>query len=120
MPSIPKLKPLKLKTISSVDELCFDKNGLIPAVIQEETDNRVLMVAYMNKISLQKTLQTRLAHYWSRSRGCFWLKGETSGHFQKVQKIYFDCDSDTLLIKIRQTGAACHTGKRSCFYRRLA
>lgn len=120
MPNLPLLKPLKLKVLKSINELKFDANGLIPAVIQDHKNNEVLMVAYMNKESLKKTLKTGLTYFWSRSRQSFWLKGETSGHFQRIKKIYFDCDNDTLLIKIHQTGAACHTGERSCFFRRLA
>ena len=116
----PKLNSLKLKNLKSINELKFDKSGLIPVVIQDVKNHQVLMVAYMNKRSLKKTIHSGLATYWSRSRNTLWLKGETSGHFQKVKKIYFDCDNDTLLIEVQQLGVACHTGKRTCFYRRLA
>lgn len=100
-------------------KLKFDKNGLIPAIIQDVRTNEMLMLAYMNKLSLRKTLETGRTHFWSRSRKKLWLKGETSGNFQEVKEIYYDCDADTLLVKVRQIGVACHTGNRSCFYRRL-
>ncbi len=100
--------------------LKFDKNGLIPAVVQDCFDNHVLMVAYMNAESFAKTLETGNAAYWSRSRRKLWIKGEISGNFQKVKEIYLDCDADCLLIKVEQLGgAACHTGFRSCFYRKV-
>ncbi|MBI4846373.1 MAG: phosphoribosyl-AMP cyclohydrolase [Candidatus Omnitrophica bacterium] len=102
-----------------MEELKFDENGLIPAIIQDVKNNDILMVAYMNKISLEKTISSGLATYWSRSRKCFWLKGETSGHFQKVKKIFFDCDKDALVIQVNQIGVACHTGERSCFFTRM-
>ena len=94
-------------------------NELIPAVIQDDKTNEVLMVAYMNCESLQKTLETGETHFYSRSRKTLWRKGETSGHIQKVKAIYADCDSDTLLIKVNQTGAACHTGSHSCFFNEM-
>ena len=99
------------------DMLKFNQQGLIPAIVQDYEDGQVLMLAYMNKESLQKTLETGLTWFWSRSRGKLWQKGETSGHIQRVKEIFYDCDADTLLIKADQTGAACHTGNRSCFYR---
>lgn len=97
--------------------LKFDQNGLIPAIIQDYKNNQVLMVAYMNKESLRRTLKLGKACYWSRSRKEYWVKGLTSGHFQFVKSIAYDCDMDALLIKVRQVGKACHTGNRSCFYR---
>jgi len=98
----------------------FSKNnGLVPCVVQDAESLEVLMLAYMNEESLEKTLKTGLATYWSRSRQQLWVKGETSGHYQHVQEILIDCDEDTLLLKVHQDGAACHTGKRSCFYRTL-
>jgi phosphoribosyl-AMP cyclohydrolase len=98
----------------------FSKNnGLIPAIVQDAQNGEVLMLAYMNEESLKKTLETGLATYWSRSRNELWCKGETSGHYQHVQEIYIDCDADTLLLKVIQDGAACHTGNRTCFYRTL-
>lgn len=97
-------------------KLKFNDKGLIPVIIQEEKTNQVLMLAYMNKVALKKTLKTGLTHFWSRSRKKLWLKGETSGNFQKVKKIYYDCDQDALLIKVVQKGFACHTGNHSCFH----
>ncbi|MFQ5589246.1 MAG: bifunctional phosphoribosyl-AMP cyclohydrolase/phosphoribosyl-ATP diphosphatase HisIE [Nitrospiria bacterium] len=94
-------------------------NGLIPAVIQDAFNKDVLMVAYMNRESLRLSLETGETHFWSRSRKKLWKKGETSGHVQKIKKIFVDCDEDTLLIEVEQIGAACHTGKRSCFFRTL-
>lgn len=95
------------------------KNGLIPAVVQDAHSKAVLMLAYMNETSLIRSLETGETHFWSRSRNCLWHKGETSGHIQKIKNIFVDCDEDTLLVAVEQSGAACHTGKKSCFYRRL-
>ncbi|MCM8779317.1 MAG: phosphoribosyl-AMP cyclohydrolase [Candidatus Omnitrophica bacterium] len=100
-------------------KLKFDAQGLIPAVIQDYKSGEVLMVAYMNKTSLKKTIKSGKTHFWSRSRKKLWLKGETSGNFQIVKGIFYDCDGDCLLVKVRQIGLACHTGNRSCFYRKL-
>ena len=100
-------------------KLKFDKAGLIPAVIQDYKTHHVLMVAYMNLRSLSKTLNTGKTCFWSRSRKEYWTKGQTSGCFQYVKSIFYDCDADCLLIKVRQIGAACHTGNKSCFYRKL-
>jgi phosphoribosyl-AMP cyclohydrolase len=99
----------------------FEKgNGLVPAVVQDYETGEVLMVAYMNRLSWEKTLETGKAHFWSRSRESLWLKGETSGHFQIVHEVRIDCDEDTVLLKVDQLGgAACHTGHRSCFYRKM-
>jgi phosphoribosyl-ATP pyrophosphohydrolase/phosphoribosyl-AMP cyclohydrolase len=105
--------------MSILDELKFDGKGLIPAIVQDEKTKDVLMIAYMNRGSLEKTIKERKATYWSRSRNKLWTKGETSGNFQKVKTIYYDCDMDALLIMVDQTGVACHTGNRSCFYRKL-
>ncbi len=104
----------------SIDELKFDESGLIPAVVQDAENKEVLMVAYMNKDSLKITLEGGKACYYSRSRQKLWLKGETSGHFQHLKSIRYDCDADTLLLQVEQVGNACHTGNRSCFYRNLA
>jgi phosphoribosyl-AMP cyclohydrolase len=101
-------------------DLKFDEKGLIPAVIQDWKSGDVLMVAYMNAASLQRTVETGLTWYWSRSRQKFWQKGETSGNVQQVKDILYDCDQDTLLIKVEQTGPACHTGERTCFFRRFS
>lgn len=103
--------------MSFYDQLKFDANGLIPAIIQDQETGRVLMMAWMNRASLEATLKTGKTHFWSRSRQKFWMKGESSGHTQNVKDIAFDCDGDTLLIQVEQTGAACHEGYRSCFYR---
>jgi phosphoribosyl-ATP pyrophosphohydrolase/phosphoribosyl-AMP cyclohydrolase len=100
-------------------ELKFDERGLIPAVIQDAVSNEVLMVAYMNRESFEITLKEKRTCFWSRSRRTLWRKGETSGHVQKVVEIRADCDTDCLLIKVEQTGPACHTGERSCFFNRL-
>ncbi len=102
-----------------LDTLKFDSNGLIPAVIQDAENGQVLMVAYMNRASLERTLETGLCTYWSRSRQQFWVKGETSGHLQRVKRILVDCDQDCLLIQVEQVGVACHTGHRSCFFREV-
>lgn len=104
----------------NADEIAFDANGLVPAIAQDAGTRDVLMLAWMNREALAKTLETGQAHYYSRSRHRLWLKGETSGHFQRVREIRRDCDSDALLLLVEQTGAACHTGKRSCFYRELS
>ncbi|NPU84899.1 MAG: phosphoribosyl-AMP cyclohydrolase [Syntrophaceae bacterium] len=100
----------------------FDKGqGLIPAVVQDAATGEVLMMAYMNRLAWQKTMETGIATYWSRSRNALWVKGETSGHVQKVHAVFIDCDNDTVLLKVDQAGgAACHTGYRSCFYRRIS
>jgi phosphoribosyl-AMP cyclohydrolase len=103
--------------MSVYDNLKFDANGLIPTIIQEKKTGRVLMMAWMNRASLEKTIETGKTHFWSRSRQKFWMKGESSGHTQAVQDISFDCDGDTLLIQVEQTGAACHEGYHSCFFR---
>ncbi len=103
--------------MSFYDQLKFDANGLIPAIVQEQKTGRVLMLAWMNRASLEKTIATGRTHFWSRSRKKFWMKGETSGHVQQVKDIAFDCDGDVLLIQVGQTGAACHEGYRSCFFR---
>ncbi|MBE6111081.1 MAG: phosphoribosyl-AMP cyclohydrolase [Erysipelotrichaceae bacterium] len=98
----------------------FEKgNGLVPCIVQDNTTGQVLMLAYMNAESLQKTVETKLATYWSRSRNELWVKGETSGHYQHVKEILVDCDEDTILLKVDQDTAACHTGKYSCFYRNI-
>ena len=95
-----------------LDALKFDANGLIPAVIQDADTGQVLMVGYMNRESLQRTVETGLCTYWSRSRLKYWVKGETSGHLQHVRRILVDCDADAVLIQVEQVGVACHTGHR--------
>ncbi|RKY62817.1 MAG: phosphoribosyl-AMP cyclohydrolase [Candidatus Latescibacterota bacterium] len=98
--------------------LKFDEKGLIPAIVQDVKTGEVLMLAYMNRESLLQTIKTGKMTYWSRSRGKLWVKGETSGHLQLVREVRVDCDGDALLFKVEQIGAACHTGYRSCFYRK--
>jgi phosphoribosyl-AMP cyclohydrolase len=102
-------------------DLNFDKlGGLVPVVVQDYASGEVLMLAFMNRQAWEETVKTRRATYWSRSRNQLWVKGETSGNFQEVKEIWVDCDEDTILLKvIQEGGAACHTGHRSCFYRRL-
>ncbi|MCZ4257646.1 phosphoribosyl-AMP cyclohydrolase [Sulfitobacter sp. G21635-S1] len=101
----------------SPDQLVFNDAGLIPAIAQEAESGEVLMMAWMNADSIRKTLDTGRVTYWSRSRQEFWVKGDTSGHVQELVDFRFDCDADCLLVLVRQTGPACHTGRRSCFYR---
>lgn len=104
-----------------LDAVKWNEYGLVPAVAQDVVTNEVLMLAYMNRESLQLTLQTGDAHYWSRSRKALWKKGETSGHIQHVRELMLDCDGDSLLLKVEQVGGiACHTGRRHCFFNRLA
>ncbi len=100
-------------------DIFFQKSDLIPAIIQDCDNGEVLMLGYMNKESLKLTLETGRTWYYSRSRQKLWNKGETSGHFQNIKDIKYDCDEDTLLISVQQIGPACHTGSRSCFYRTL-
>jgi phosphoribosyl-AMP cyclohydrolase / phosphoribosyl-ATP pyrophosphohydrolase len=102
-----------------IDEVVFDDRGLIPCIVQDADNNEVLMLAYMNRESLEKTIENGKACFWSRSRSKLWLKGETSGNYQLVREIRVDCDSDTILLKVKPIGPACHTGNQSCFYRKL-
>ena len=101
------------------NELKYDEKGLIPAIIQEHESKRILMLAYMNKVSFKKTLETGQTHFWSRSRQKYWLKGESSGHTQQVRNIFIDCDKDSIVIEVDQNIAACHKGYYSCFYRKI-
>ena len=110
---------MKKKPEFDIKKLKFDEKKLIPAIIQDYKNNEVLMIAYMNLESIRRTLKLGKTCFWSRSRKEYWVKGLTSGHFQFVKSIAYDCDQDALLIKVRQIGAACHTGNRSCFYRRI-
>ena len=102
---------------AQLEGLKYDANGMIPAIVQDHRTGEVLMMAWMNRESLAKTVETGQTHFYSRSRGKLWLKGETSGHVQDVKSIATDCDKDTLLVKVEQAGAACHDGYYSCFYR---
>ena len=103
----------------SLDELTFDSRGLIPAVVQDEASNEVLMVAWMNAEAVRATLEEGRTVFWSRSRQELWRKGETSGNVQHVREVRYDCDADTLLVRVHADGPACHTGERTCFYRTL-
>jgi len=102
-----------------IKDLKFDKKGLVPVIIQDEKTREVLMLAYMNKEALIRTLKLGKTCFWSRSRREYWVKGATSGNIQIVKSIYYDCDMDALLVKVKQKGVACHTGNRTCFYRKL-
>jgi len=103
-----------------IQKIKFNKNGLIPVIIQDISDNKVLMLAYMNREAIERTLKIGKTCFWSRSRKKYWVKGEESGNYQIVKGIYFDCDGDTLLLKVKQLGkGACHEGYRSCFFRQL-
>lgn len=102
---------------AQLDGLKYDANGMVPAIIQDHQTGEVLMMAWMNHDALQKTVETGRTHFFSRSRNKLWLKGESSGHVQRVKSIATDCDLDVLLVKVEQTGAACHDGYYSCFYR---
>ncbi|HWA01471.1 MAG TPA: phosphoribosyl-AMP cyclohydrolase [Caulobacterales bacterium] len=110
-----------MSEIETTDRLAprFDANGLIAAVAQDAASGQVLMLAWMNEEALRLTLETGFATYWSRSRRKLWKKGEESGHTQRVVEARIDCDQDAVLLRVEQTGAACHTGERSCFYRRI-
>jgi len=114
-----KMEEKIILTPRTLNKLKFNNQGLIPAIIQDDKTKEVLMMAYMNLESIKRTLSTDKVTYWSRSRQKFWVKGETSGHFQFPKEIRYDCDMDTLLIKVRQIGSACHTMKGSCFYRKV-
>ncbi|MBU2590686.1 MAG: bifunctional phosphoribosyl-AMP cyclohydrolase/phosphoribosyl-ATP diphosphatase HisIE [Nitrospinae bacterium] len=104
----------------NIEDLKFDEKGLIPAIVQDAASGKVLMLAYMNSESIKMTIDSGYTHFWSRSRQSFWKKGETSGNVQEVVEISYDCDKDTLLVKVRQTGVACHTGNKSCFFETLS
>ena len=104
----------------SISDLDFEKfSGLLPVIAQEQASGKVLMLAYANLEAVRKTQETGYAHYWSRSRNTLWKKGESSGHVQQITEVLVDCDEDTLLYKVSQTGPACHTGEKSCFFRKL-
>ncbi len=105
--------------MSFLDELSYDASGLVAAIVQDAASGEVLMFAYTSREALEKTAATGKMHFWSRSRQKLWLKGEKSGHVQRVREIRVDCDGDCLLIKVEQTGGACHAGYRSCFHRRV-
>jgi phosphoribosyl-AMP cyclohydrolase len=102
-----------------VQDLRFDERGLIPAVVQDADSGEVLMVAWMNDEAVRRTVESGRTWFWSRSRGELWRKGDTSGNAQHVREVRYDCDGDTLLVRVHQEGPACHTGERSCFFRTL-
>ena len=105
---------------TDIPELKYDEKGLIPAIVQEADTGEVLMMAWMNEKSLRMTLESGFTHFWSRSRQKYWKKGETSGCTQQVRAVFYDCDKDTLLVKVKQAGGgACHTGERTCFFRKI-
>lgn len=108
-----------MTTIKIPAEIRYNEQGLIPAILQDETSRDVLMVAWMNQEALSITLETGFAHFWSRSRQALWKKGETSGNLMAVKQIWVDCDADVLLLMVEASGAACHTGAITCFYRRI-
>lgn len=110
----PKDTALELDSV--LQQLAFDQNGLIPVITQDALSNEMLMFAWMNAEALEQTLSTGRVTYWSRSRQQLWLKGETSGHTQRLVSLSIDCDGDAILCRVEQIGAACHTGRRSCFY----
>lgn len=99
--------------------LTFNEEGLIPAIAVDNDTGQVLMLAWMNSDALTQTIASRRVTYWSRSRGELWRKGDTSGHIQELVEMYADCDSDAILLRVKQTGAACHTGKKSCFFKKI-
>lgn len=109
-----------MKMALDVDDLKYDERGLLPAVAQDATTGEVLMLAWMSADSLRRTLATGRATYWSRSRQSLWVKGETSGHTQEVVEVRADCDGDAVLLRVNQTGPACHTGAQSCFFEDVA
>ncbi len=107
------MKEIKFK--QKIDSLKFNDNGLIPCVVQDHESREVLMLAWGSKDTLFQSFLSGLATYWSRSRGEIWVKGKTSGNIQEIKKIHIDCDEDTVLFEVKQTGAACHTGSKTCF-----
>ena len=100
-----------------IDDILFNADGLVPAIAQQHDTGEVLMMAWMNRASIEETLETGQVCYWSRSRQTFWRKGESSGHRQRLKELRYDCDGDTILLLVEQDGPACHTNRRSCFYR---
>lgn len=102
-----------------LEQIKFNESGLVPVIVQDMRSGQVLMLAYANKDAIQKTIDSGKSHFWSRSREKLWMKGEESGNVQDIKEIYYDCDMDTILYLVKQTGVACHTGERTCFYRSL-
>ena len=110
---------LKTPLSEVLASITFNEAGLVPAVAQHYQSGEVLMLAWMNKEAVELTLSTSEVYYWSRSRSAMWRKGETSGHFQHLKEFYVDCDGDTILLKVDQVGPACHTGKKTCFFKSI-
>lgn len=108
-----------IEELMSLDAVAFDDRGLAPAIAQDAETGEILMMAWVSRQSLEATLESGRATYWSRSRQSLWRKGDTSGHIQEIVEVRVDCDADAVLFRVRQTGAACHTGRRSCFFRAL-
>jgi phosphoribosyl-AMP cyclohydrolase len=104
---------------NALQKITFDERGLVPAIAQSVSTHEVLMMAWMNREAIEATLKTGQVHYWSRSRGALWRKGETSGHTQTLKQFYVDCDGDTVLLKVEQVGPACHTGNKTCFFKKI-
>lgn len=107
------------RKVEFLEKIAFNRQGLVPVIVQDIKTDEVLMMAWMNKEALEKTVNTGKVHFWSRSRKKLWIKGEISGHYQLVKEIRIDCDEDTLLIKVEQIKAACHKGYKSCFFRKI-
>lgn len=118
-PSIPSSPDAPETQSPLMEQIRWDERGLVPAIVQDDLTGQVLMLAYMNREALERTLETGEAHFWSRSRQALWHKGESSGNIQRVRAVHVDCDGDTLLLLVDPAGPACHTGHRTCFYRRL-
>jgi len=114
-----KIKYNKITPKFTWDDLKKNNDDMVPVIVQDDTNNEVLMLAYMNEEAYNKTVSTGVMTYWSRSRNELWLKGDTSGHYQYVRKLSADCDLDTILARVEQIGAACHTGSRSCFFNEI-
>ncbi len=112
---VPEFAPPRALDAALLGEVRYDEHGLVPAVVQEATTQQVLMLAWMDREALRRTVDSGRATYWSRSRGAYWVKGETSGHIQQVRELRIDCDNDTVLLLVDQHGPACHTGTTSCF-----
>lgn len=112
-------KGTPVSLVETLDNLKYNHDGLIPVVAQQYDSGEVVMLAWMNRAAIEETLETARVCYWSRSRQSFWRKGESSGQIQQLMEMRFDCDGDALLLKVNQTGPACHTGRRSCFYHKV-
>lgn len=124
--SVVKIQPVKKDALPlplafnfSWSDMKLNSDGMVPVIVQDYKTNEVLMLAYMNEESYYKTMELGLMTYWSRSRNELWTKGLTSGHVQYVKELYLDCDNDTILAKVEQTGAACHTGSQTCFFKEI-